>query len=617
MFLLLLACVPAPALAAAPPGPPDPARLEQAARQPGWLKLLHYKADNGSPTGLRSAVVSERFFLAPGGRDDPRAELLATVAAFAEPPPTDPDSGAHCRFPARALWLRNALGWPAHPPACPRFQAWAREDSTRSISLVFATGYLSNPASFYGHVLLKFNAGHGSDLLNVSVNYGAIVPDNVDPVSYVVNGVLGGYDGGFSHIQYYFHDHNYGENEQRDLWEYELALEPEEARLLTAHAWELLGQKFRYFFFRHNCAYRMAELLEILEGVEVTPQRPWTIPQSLIQGIARSTRRGKPLLARVDYMPSRQSRFYARFTELDGPGRIAAARAVADAAYLHDADFTGRPVEWRTRVIDALIDYHAFRASPEAREQAALSPGHAAALKERFLLPPAADWRPLDTPRPPHTSRPPGMVRLGGVHSQPSGDGAVAAIRPAYYDPLDADGGHVPFSGLAMLNAEIFLYPSRIVVRNVDFFRAESVSGAVSGLPGDRGRTWLLAAGVTQQSPACERDCLVARFRGAVGRSARLGSTGVAGATVGGTLQNDRNGEGAAHTQASAFSLLALGKAMLQVQHTYSLPLDGVLENRHSTEARVRVPFAGQNDVRLEYWRSGANELRLSVGWYW
>jgi hypothetical protein len=29
------------------------------------------------------------------------------------------------------------------------------------------------------------------------------------------------------------------------------------------------------------------------------------------------------------------------------------------------------------------------------------------------------------------------------------------------------------------------------------------------------------------------------------------------------------------------------------------------------------VPFAGQNDVRLEYWRSGANELRLSVGWYW
>ena len=79
----------------------------------------------------------------------------------------DPDAHAKCRFPARLMWLREQLADYRDALAdikCPAFSAWAAIDDVASISLIFASGYLDNPASYYGHLFLKFNARRDNPL---------------------------------------------------------------------------------------------------------------------------------------------------------------------------------------------------------------------------------------------------------------------------------------------------------------------------------------------------------------------------------------------------------------------------------------------------------------------
>ena len=209
---------------------------------------------------------------------DSRKELDETIRAFASPPKNNPNEHAQCRFRARYLWLDSKLDFDSYQiqdQQCPDFEQWSLNGTTTSISVIFATGYLGNPASYYGHTLLKLNSSEKNDrtsLEDVSVNYGAIVPPGEGPLPYILKGVFGGYSGGFSDIQYYFHNHNYGENELRDMWEYELNLSQQEVDLLVAHTWEVLGKEYTYYFLRQNCAYQMAKVLEIIEGVSVTPE---------------------------------------------------------------------------------------------------------------------------------------------------------------------------------------------------------------------------------------------------------------------------------------------------------------------------------------------------------
>ena len=59
---------------------------------------------------------------------------------------------------------------------CDDYLEWSQDNSIESISLMYVTGYLQNPASFFGHTLLKFNSSDQSretDLLDSALNYGA------------------------------------------------------------------------------------------------------------------------------------------------------------------------------------------------------------------------------------------------------------------------------------------------------------------------------------------------------------------------------------------------------------------------------------------------------------
>jgi len=77
------------------------ARTKQLAERDEWRRLLHYKAGL-LPGRFRSQVDAPPFFNSPSGKDDPQAELEATLERFFDPLPTAPDTQhPQCAFVAR------------------------------------------------------------------------------------------------------------------------------------------------------------------------------------------------------------------------------------------------------------------------------------------------------------------------------------------------------------------------------------------------------------------------------------------------------------------------------------------------------------------------------------
>lgn len=599
---------------------PATGRAAATSEDPMWLRLGHYEATG---SGHRSVVKSPSFFLSEDGPGDPAAELEATLAAMRAAAPEDVNTHAQCRFPARQIWLRREGALEDVPRLeCPDFEGWMFDGPPQSLSIVFATGYLGNPASYYGHTLLKFNGPREtrtSDLLDVTVNYGAIIPKGTGPLEYIARGAMGGFDAGFSHIQYYFHDHHYGDVELRDLWEYELDLPPEDVAMIVAHSWEVLGREFTYYFFRRNCAYRMAEVVEVIGGLEIIPpRRPWTVPQALIRRTAQTEHNGAPLVRRVVYHPSRQSEFYASYERLDEAARAAAADIVASASGgLALGPLEALPDSERPRAIEALMDYYQYRTP---RDAPADDPGNNAyrqLLAYRFTQPTGPEATVPRPARDPAQDRPPGYVAAGAAHNTSTGAATTIRVRAAYYDALDASVSHIPDSELSMGDVRIDLRDGSARVREAHLFRVESVNGARSGLPGDDGRSWRLALGLTSQDLACDH-CLVARFEGDIGRSRPLGARATVGAYVGGALQDNRNANGNAFVRATGYvNWRASDRLTLRARYEHRRHLDGVLGGQDVLSLFARWRLSERIDARIAAERNVAEQYSLSIGYYW
>ncbi len=600
------------------------APLSALAQDRAWLNLIHYEPARFSATGWRSAIHSAEFFLAPDGRNDPAAELQATLAAFDAPPAAKPDEHAQCRFPARLLWLKAKLGEGAFRTdiRCPAFGEWTQGGSVSSLSVVYATGYLGNPASYFGHLLLKFNfrdTQGKSGLLDVSVNYGAILDKKNDAaVTYLIKCLIGGYDGAFSHIRFYFHEHNYGDTELRDLWEYRLDLPPEAVNLIVAHAWEVVGKRYTYFFFRRNCAFRMADLLQVADGVHLVPDMPpWVIPQSVAQTLGQATYRDKPLLADVVYHPSRQSRFYARYRSLS-PQETDTLHGLVENRYgFGDPGFQALPLASQQAVLDAELDYYQFVGTPMERAPAETKAAYARALATRYALPPGTVDVPQPQPASPHEGHPPGWAQAGWWHNSVTGSAMTLRIRPAYYDVLDTDSSHVLNAALGVMDTQINIRQGQVYLNRLAVIDVDSVTPGLSGLPGDGGAAWRLRAGVEQARLWCD-NCPAARLQGDGGYG-RQWAEGLFGAVyVGGALQSNTAGQGAGFARISGSLIVKPADAFgMRLAYEQRFPFQrqqgsyGVL----AAEARYALGMAG--DLRLRYEHDRATVLGVGLGLYW
>lgn len=587
------------------------------AEHPTWLKLLHYEQ---TLIGQSSAVVSDSFFLSPNGKTDPQKELESTLESFLLP---SGDSQTICQFPARFLWLSSQLSFPQKgisDQECPLFNEWRKDNEITSISLLFATGFLGNPASYYGHTLLKLNkkGETQSELLDLTSNYGAIVPDNEDPISYIVKGIFGVYDGGFSQIEFYFHEQNYGELELRDIWEYELNLPQKDVEFIVAHLWELLDKKYKYYFFKENCAFRVAEVLELSDQLQLLPELYWTYPQTTISNLADNTINGESAIAQIIYHPSRQTRLYQKYDSLTSQQKFLLEEASKDVSYLSTDQFNQQPISSKYAVLEGLQDYFKFIEVNDNDDFENSESIYNQILSARFKLPPnqPQTYKAQDQTSP-HLDRDPGYMQYSWVYNQDRGSGVSFYFRPAYYDSLDSTASQVKFSSLSMLSAKVNYLDKHLYLKEFDFVAIESVNNAHTGLLGDDGRAWKVRLGAEQQNLSCN-SCLVLKAQADIGMSRKIGYESNVGIYVGAAIQNNRHSYGAFYPKASFFTNITLNpKLKIKVLYEKRHHFDSSHDEETAIQLESRYQISHNFDSRLRAENNKATELSLSFGYYW
>lgn len=426
------------------------AREKNLAHDTYWLKLGHYRPR------LFGGHISEQdaraFFLAPRGKTNPAAELEATLRAFFQDPPADPEKmQAQCRFPARYAWLKERLGFdPARLPEqpCERFQEWRARIGGQSLTYVFAASYMNNPASMYGHTFLRVDRDAAGDALNAtSVNFAADTPQR-NGIIFAVRGLIGLYPGRFATSPYYIQVQKYNNIESRDLWEYQLSLSSAQVERVTRHLWEMGSADFRYFFLTENCSYQLLPLLETAEpSLQLADKLYWrVIPSDTVRVVLN-----EPGLVRsAKLRPSTVRVMLARRALLSPEERSAAAR-LAQGRHAPPLEILEKfSPERQALVLDAAYDYFRYRQNYARYQTPAADAYERGLLLRRGQLGIRAqeqDALPLAPEARPEAGHGTGRIGLGL-----GGDVTELSLRGALHDLTADPTGYVPDTRLEMIH---------------------------------------------------------------------------------------------------------------------------------------------------------------------
>ncbi len=225
-----------------------------------WSILLHYET---GACGSKSLVDDPKFFLAPDGKTNPKAELEATIRAFFIPY-SEKERHPASRFIARFAWLTKQLSIDKKkiPYDALREYINYRDDlAPEQISLVFPAGYLESPASMFGHSFLIIDRKNVSRLQSLVINYAAIT-DETNGIIFAYKGLFGLYKGYYSFTPYYQRIRVYNNMEHRDVWEYNFNFTPEEIDRMLMHIIELENIYSYYYFLDENCSFNILYLME-------------------------------------------------------------------------------------------------------------------------------------------------------------------------------------------------------------------------------------------------------------------------------------------------------------------------------------------------------------------
>jgi hypothetical protein len=447
-----------------------------------WLLLLHYRRNVLG--GYTSQADDPGFFLSPNGKSDPRAELEATLRQlFSLEPVGRSRQPAQCAFIARYRWLKEALAFDDRLPAqsCPRFDAWLKELNPHGVTLVFPSAFMNNPASMFGHTLLRIDQKgqvEQTRLLAYTVNFAAEV-DNRNPISFALLGLAGGFKGYFSTLPYYLKVQEYGDFENRDIWEYHLNLTERQLDRLVAHVWEMGNAYFDYYYFKENCAYHILALIEIANPEWHLTDRflVWTIPADTVRALAEQP----GLIGDIVYRPSRSSVVRGRFAGLRAEERRWFKRIADEVSLAGSEEFAAWPPPRRAAVLDAVSDYLLYQAVGDPRNVDQYRARHREVLAARSDIK-VASVPPRLTPSaaPPDQGHRTGRAGLAtGWRQDDHGKGDMfeeVNLRAGYHDLLDPDQGYTPGAQIELLGISLRHYNRRDQTRVERFTFANILS---------------------------------------------------------------------------------------------------------------------------------------------
>lgn len=494
-------------------------------KHPQWLKLLHYQNNI-------SEIKSKDFFLSKNGHKSPTDELKSTIEGFLSPSLVDNNQHPQCQFPARLLWLKNHLGTKLIVPEiqCPNLYKWQTDRPTSSMSLVFVTGYLGNPASFFGHLLMKFNLETGvvkndSPLLDTSYNFGAHSGPQDNPIKFITYGLFGGYQASFTEQVFYAHEFEYAENEQRELWEYELSLSDYDLALLRSHLWELKNKKFTYYFINGNCATQMAKFVGIvLDTPILVPNQPWDMPLDIFTSITKIKHQGKPLVKRTYKRESKYSRIYKKYINLDSHERSTAKNIITDLSTLDSPAFNDQNIDRKAKILSLLFDYYELTISDhdasESDIEQAKQKKRALLLKRLSFPATELEWDEIKS-APPHLAQNPQKVALSLGNNSELGTVGALQLRFAYYDFLALETARFKNSNASFFDAEVRFNQDKIWLKKFDLFNVATLNTLQVDLFENDRFAWSTKFTIEQKDLSCN-SCEKVRWYGAMGKATHI-----------------------------------------------------------------------------------------------
>lgn len=448
------------------------------AEDPYWLSLGHYKKIKLSFSDYRSRVDDKNFFLSEEGRTNPEAELLATLDAGLNDYSGDSNEDPLCRFPARYRWLDQQLKLSIYinrHPDCSDYKKWREMIDADSVVLVYASAHLNSPSSMYGHTLLRIDPkGFEKDkavLLSWAVSFGANIPSGENDILYAYKGIFGGYPGLFNVLPYLDKLKEYSRIENRDLWEYQLNLNPQEVDLLMAHLWELKNINFDYFFFDENCSYQLLSLLDIARpGQHVTEDYPTVvIPVDTVRGVI-----ARGFVSNVVYRPSASTKLEQKIANLPLPEQKVAVELSRNSTILQSPEYLAYSDTEKLKVADAAYDYTRYKYRKSAADEQIIQ-GSYRLLQEINSLP-KVDLPAPETPFHPENGHESGAMTFSAGHA----DGenyAEFEVRPSFHDLQDNLNGYMPGSAINMGKIKFRDYDSgSIKLQQLDIIDINSLS---------------------------------------------------------------------------------------------------------------------------------------------
>ena len=258
-----------------------------------------------------------------------------------------------CAFPARYSYIQKY-----HPEfvneKCPSFSEWEKELAVKDIYLVYASSYVSNPASMFGHSFLRLSRGgvsRSSALNDYSVGFMALTNNNDSSFSYAIKGITGGYVGNYEVKPFYMNVGLYQSAEDRDLWQYKLNLSQSQVNFFVKILWELSQNTgFSYYFFDENCSSQLLKTLQIVdEDFNFFEGRHFIFAHPI-----ETIKWAKASVVEKDelFYPAINKVLRKRLREMSGDERASYQKLKRNIDGVKD--------ESSIRVLDALIDFYKF-----------------------------------------------------------------------------------------------------------------------------------------------------------------------------------------------------------------------------------------------------------------
>ena len=443
------------------------AEQKQLDQQTTWQRLMY--ADQNK----QSEVVYQGYFYAKNGKTNLKEELHADVTAlFAE---SADNQSIRCKFPARSHWLMRQLNIDTQqlPQVnCPEFDDWINHIKPYKATLIYATDFMGNPSSMFGHTLLRLDPKDQKqlNLVSYAVNYAATV-NSADNWSYAWKGLTGQYPGEYSLMPYYRKVKEYGDFESRDLWEYELNLTPEETRFLVEHIWEMQHVSFPYYFASDNCAYRLLGLIDLVRpDLNLAKQFTYAaIPIETLKAVDQQN-----LVKEVVYRPALETQLLAQakqhgtplakiahqvaFTQENQVQAILKTYSQQDQAKILEMAYDDLYLKYISRQVDAEFAQPQLRQLLIARSQIQL---------DKLRQEPE---RPKMQPVEGHHARN-FSVNVGEVQGEKF---VELGHRQAYHDLIDPQGGYRLGTQLLFLDGNLQYRDDKLKLERLDLLSVNS-----------------------------------------------------------------------------------------------------------------------------------------------